>query len=86
MSVAFADRAGVIRFGRRRPRRELPISWYRRFDSPHVARVRGRAARPRQRETFLVPGAPKAKSDAAALAAVVTFVKAVETRIEERAS
>lgn len=37
-------------------------------------------------ETLLVPGVPEAKSEDAALAAVVTFVKTVETRLKERAS
>ena len=37
-------------------------------------------------ETLLVPGVPEAKSDDDALAAVVAFVEAVETRLEERAS
>jgi hypothetical protein len=32
------------------------------------------------------PGAPEAKSDDDVLAAVVAFVKAAETRLEERAS
>jgi len=37
-------------------------------------------------ETLLVPGVPEAEIDAAALAAVVAFVKAVDTRLAERAS
>ncbi len=37
-------------------------------------------------KTLLFPGAPEAKIDAAALAAVVAFVKAVDTRLAERAS
>src|SRR5271166_2486594 len=45
------------------------------------------AARPaHNNEILLVPGAPEAKSDDAAHAAVVAFVKAVENRLEERAS
>ena len=35
--VAFADRAGVIRFGKRCPRRAPPIGRHRRFNSPHGA-------------------------------------------------
>jgi hypothetical protein len=37
-------------------------------------------------KTLLVPGAPEAKIDDAALAAVVAFVSAIETRLGERAS
>ncbi len=37
-------------------------------------------------ETLFVPGVPEAKSDDAALAAVVAFAKAVDTRLAERAS
>ena len=79
--VAFADRSGVIRFGRRCPRRAPPIGQHRRFDSP-----RGAVSAGRDRETLLVPSAPEAKFDDADLAAVVAVVKGVETRLKERAS
>ncbi len=78
--VAFADRSGVIRFGRRCPRGAPRIGQHRRFDSP-----RGAVSSGRDRETLLVPSAPEAKSDDD-LAAVVAVVKGVETRLKERAS
>ena len=37
-------------------------------------------------ETLLVPGVPEAKTDDEDLNAVVTFTKAVETRLEEHVS
>jgi hypothetical protein len=37
-------------------------------------------------ETLLAPGAPEAKTDDEDLKAVVTFTKAVETRLEEHVS
>ncbi len=83
--VAFADRAGIIRFGKRCPRRASPIGRQSRFDSPHGA-VSAGARLVRDNETLLVPGAPEGKSDDAALAAVVAFAKAVDTRLAERAS
>jgi len=81
--VAFRDRAGVIRFGRRCPKGALPIGRHRHFVTLHdTVSVVARLAY--DNETLLVPGAPEAKSDDAALEAVVTFVKAVETRLKER--
>ena len=62
----------------------MPIGRHRRFDSPHGAV--SAAVRPaHDNETLLVPGGPEAKSDDAALAAVVAVVKGVETRLKERA-
>ena len=56
-----------------------------RFDAPDE--IISAAAWPaHDNETLLVAGAPEAKSDDAAIAAVVAFVKAAETRLEERAS
>jgi len=81
--VAFADRSGVIRFGRRSPRGAPPIGQHRRFDSPR--RAVSAAAR-RDHQILLVPSAPEGKSDDADLAAVVAVVKHVETRLKERAS
>ena len=55
-----------------------------RFDAPDE--IISAAAWPaHDNETLLVSGAPEAKSDVA-LAAVVAFVKAVETQLEDRAS
>ena len=83
--VAFADRAGVIRFGRRCPKGALPIGRHRRFVT--LMTLLSVVARPAQdNETLLVPGVPEAKFDDAAGAAVVAFVKGVETRLKERAS
>jgi hypothetical protein len=83
--VAFADRAGVIRFGNRCPKGALPIGRHRRFVTLHDAV--SAVVRPAQdNETLLVLGVPEAKSDDAALAAVVAFVRAVETRLKARAS
>lgn len=83
--VAFADRAGVIRFARRCPKGALPIGRHRRFATLHDA-VSAVARLAHDNETLLVPGVPEAKSDDAALAAVVAFIEAVETRLKERAS
>ena len=81
--VAFADRSGVIRFGRSCPRGAPPIGQHRRFDSPRGAVS---AAARRDREILVVPSAPEGKSDDVDLAAVVAVVKHVETRLKERAS
>ena len=83
--VAFADRAGVIRFGRRCPKGALPIGRHRRFVTLHGA-VSAVARLAYDNETLLVPGVPEAKTDDAALDAVVAFAKAVETRLEEHVS
>ena len=63
----------------------MPIGRHRRFDSPHGA-VSAAVRLAHDNETLLVPGGPEAKSDDAALAAVVAFAKAVDTRLAERAS
>ena len=54
--VAFADRAGVIRFGRRCPKGALPIGRHRHFVTLHdTVSVVARLAY--DNETLLVPGA-----------------------------
>ncbi len=83
--VAFADRAGVIRFGKRCPKGALPIGRHHRLITLHNT-VSAVARLAYDNETLLVPGVPEAKSDDAALAAVVAFAKAVDTRLAERAS
>ena len=83
--VAFADSAGVIRIGKRCPKRALPIGQRRHFFTLHGAV--SAVARPAQdNETLLVPGVPAAKKDDEDLNAVVTFTKAVERRLEEHVS
>ncbi len=83
--VACADRAGVIRFAKRRPKSALPICRHHRLAILHST-VSAVARLAYDNETLLVPDAPEAKIDDAALAAVVAFVKAVDTRLAERAS
>jgi hypothetical protein len=78
--VAFADCASVIRFGRRCPKGALPIGRYRRLP-PCMTLLSVVARLAHDNEILLVRGVP----DDAALAAVVAFVKAVETRLKERA-
>ena len=81
--VAFADSAGVIRIGKRCPKGALSIGRRRHFFT-----LRGAVsavARPAQdNETLPVPGVPEAKTED--LNAVVTFTRAVETRLEEHVS
>ena len=79
--VAFADSAGVIRIGKRCPKRALPIGRRR-----HFAAVSAVARLAYDNETLLVPDVPEAKTDDQDLNAVVTFTKAVETRLEEHVS
>jgi hypothetical protein len=83
--VAFADRAGVIRFGKRCPNGALPIGRHHRLATLRST-VSAVARLAYDNETLFVPGVPEAKSDDAALAAVVAFAKAVDTRLAERAS
>ncbi len=83
--VAFADRAGVIPSAgaaRRAHCRSAGIA----ASSPCMTLLSAVARLAHDNETLLVPGVPEAKSEDAALAAVVTFVKTVETRLKERAS
>ena len=83
--VAFVRQRGVIRIGKRCPKGALPIGRRRHFFTLHgaVSAVR----RPAQdNETLLVPGVPAGKTDDEDLDAVVTFTKAVETRLEEHVS
>jgi hypothetical protein len=83
--VVFADSAGVIRIGKRCPKCALPIGWRHHFFALHGAV--SAVARPAQdNETLLVPDVPEAKTDDEDLNAVVTFTKAVETRLEEHVS
>ncbi len=77
--VAFADRAGVIRIGERRPKGALPIGRHRHFFTLHGADS-AVASLAYDNETLLVPGVPEAKTNDEDLNAVVTFTKAVETR------
>jgi hypothetical protein len=83
--VAFVRQRGVIRIGKRCPKRALPIARRRHFFTLHGAV--SAVARPAQdNETLLVPGVPKAKTDDEDLNAVVTFTKAVGTRLKEHVS
>ncbi len=83
--VACADRAGVIRFAKRRPKSALPIC--RRHSLATLRSTVSAVARLAYgNETLLVPGVPEAKSDGAALAAVAAFAKAVDTLLAERSS
>ena len=83
--VAFADSAGVIRIGKRCPKGALPIGRRRHFFTLHGA-VAAVARLSYDAETLLVPGVPEAKTDDEDLNAVVTFTKAVDTRLEEHVS
>ena len=83
--VAFADRAGVIRFDKHCPKGALPIGRHRRLATLRST-VSAVARLAYDNETLLVPGVSEAKSDDAALAAVVAFAKAVDTRLAERPS
>ena len=83
--IASADSAGVIRIGKRCPKGALPIGRRRRFFTLNGAISAG--ARPAQdSETLLVPGLPEAKTDDEDLNTLLTFTKAVETRLEEHVS
>jgi len=83
--VAFVRQRGVIRIGRRCPKSALPIGGRRHFFALHGAV--SAVARPAQdNETLLLPGVPEAKTDDEDLNAVVTFAKAVETRLVEHVS
>ena len=83
--VAFVRQRGVIRIGKRCPKGALPIGRRRHFFTLQGAV--SAVARPAQdNETLLVPGVPEAKTDDEDLDAVVTFTKAVETRLEEHVS
>ena len=80
-----SDSAGVICIGKRCPKGAPSIGRRRHFFALHGAV--SAVARPAQdNETLLVPGVPEAKRDDEDLNAVVTFTKAVETRLEERVS
>ncbi len=83
--IAFADSVGVIRIGKRCPKGPRPIDRHRHFFTLHGA-VSAVARLAYDNETLLVPGVPEAKTDDEDLNAVVTFTKAVETRLEEHVS
>ena len=83
--VAFADRAGVIRFGKRCPRGALAIGRHCHFFTLYGA-VSGVPRLAYDNETLLVTCVPEAKTDDEALKAIVAFTKAVENRLEERVS
>ena len=83
--VAFADRAGVILFGKRCPKGALPIGRHHRLATLRST-VSSVARLAYDNETLLVPGVSETKSGDAALAAVADFAKAVETRLAERPS
>jgi len=79
--VAFADSAGVIRIGKRCPKGALPIGRHRHFFLHGAVSAVARLAF--DNETLLAPGVPEAKTNDEDLNAVVTFTKAVDTRLEE---
>ena len=83
--VAFVRQRGVIRIGKRRPKRALPIGRRRHFFTLRgsISAVAGLADAYR---TSLVPGLPDAKTGDEDLTAIVTFAKVVETRLEEHVS
>lgn len=83
--VAFADRAGVIASAGA-ARRALCRSAGIEASSPCMTLQSAVTRSAQDNETWLVPGVPEAKSNDAALAAVVAFVEAVETRLKERGS
>ncbi len=83
--VAFADRAGVIRMGKRCPQGALPIGRRRHYFTLHGA-VSAVAKLAYDNETLLMPGVPEAKTDDEDPNVVVAFAKAVETRLEEHVS
>jgi hypothetical protein len=76
------DSAGVIRIGERCPKGALPIGRRRHFFTVHGA-VSAVARLAFDNETLLAPGVPDAKTNDEDLNAVVTFTKAVDTRLEE---
>jgi hypothetical protein len=83
--VAFADSAGVIHIGKCCPKGALPIGRRRHFFAMHGT-VSAVARLAYDNETLLVPGVPEAKTDDEDLNAIVTFTKAVGTRLEEHVS
>ena len=80
--VAFADSAGVIRIGKRCPRCALPIGRRRNFFTLHGA-ISAIASSPTTTRPCSCPPFPEAKTNDEDLDAVITFTKAVETRLEE---
>ena len=83
--VAFADSAGVIRIGKRCPKGALAIDRHRHYFTLHGA-ISAVAKLAYDNETLLMPGVREAKTDDEDLNAVVTFTKAVDTRLEEHVS
>ena len=79
------DSAGVIRIGERCPKGALPIGRRRHFFTLDGS-ISAVARLAYDNETLLVPGVPEAKTDDEDLNAVVTFTKAVDTRLEGHVS
>ena len=82
--IAFADRAGAIRFGRRWRAWANCQSAGMASSPPCMTLLSALARLAHDNETWLVPGVSEAKADDAALAAVVAIVEAVETLLKER--
>ncbi|MBB4200755.1 hypothetical protein CCR94_12615 [Rhodoblastus sphagnicola] len=80
--IAFANRAGVIGFGRRCPAGALPIAQHDDRDLLK-SKVSVVALLAHDNKTLLVPGVPEAEDGDQALSALTKFAERIRSRLRE---